>query len=81
MASICLFSKNILFVGNYKGVLYQYEIEGNKIREKDRNEFKYKEICSIIKIDDNRLAIGFNKNKLLILQKNKIYSKNKLFYQ
>ena len=73
MTSICLFSKSILFVGNYKGVLYQFEIEGYKIREKDRNELKYKEICSITKIDDNRLAIGFNKNKLLILQKNKIY--------
>ena len=69
LVSICLFSKNILFVGDYKGVLYQYEIEGSNIKIKDKKSFEYKEICSMVKIDENRLAIGFSQNKLLFLQK------------
>lgn len=75
LISICLFHKNILFTGDYKGLLYQYEIEGNNIRIKCKNFFEYGEICSIKKIDANRLAIGFSKKKLLILQKNKIIMK------
>jgi len=69
LISICLFSKNILFVGDYRGVLYQYEIEGSNIKIKDKKALEYKEICSIAKIDENRLAIGFSKNKLFFLQK------------
>ena len=69
LISICLFSKNILFVGDYKGVLYQYELEDSNIKIKNKESLKYEEICSIIKIDDNRLAIGFAKDKLLFLQK------------
>lgn len=69
LISICLFHKNILFTGDYKGLLYQYEIEGNNIRIKCKNFFEYEQICSIKKIDGNRLAIGFSKKELLILQK------------
>ena len=69
LTSICLFNKIILFVGDYKGLLYKYEIEGYNIKIKDKNLLKYEEICSITKVDPNRLAIGFGKNKLLILQK------------
>ena len=69
LTSICLFSKNLFFAGDYKGKLYQYEIEGSEIRIKDQIVLNYETICSIIKIDENRLAIGFDKNKLLFLQK------------
>ena len=69
LVSICLFSKNILFVGDYKGLLYQYEIEGSNIKIKDKKLFKYEEICSIQKIDENRLAMGFGENILLFLGK------------
>ena len=71
LISICLFSKNILFIGNNKGILYQFEIDNLNFRIKDKNKLEYKEICSITKIDDNRLAIGFCKSILLIL-KNKL---------
>ena len=61
MSSICLFSKNILFVGGTKGILYQYNIEGKNITLKDKNDLKFKkfkEISSIVKLDENSFAFG-----------------------
>ena len=71
LISICLFSKNILFIGGNKGKLYQYEIEGKNITLKDKNDLKFqKEISSIVKLDENTFAFGCCANQLFFMKKN-----------
>ncbi len=71
LISICLFSKNILFIGGNKGKLYQYEIEGKNIKLKDKNDLKFqKEISSIVKLDENTFAFGCCANQLFFMKKN-----------
>jgi hypothetical protein len=72
LISICLFSKNILFVGGINGILYQYKIKGKKITLKDKKNLKFKnfkEISSIVKLDENAFAFGCCSNKLFFMQK------------
>ena len=71
LISICLFSKNILFIGGNKGKLYQFEIEGKNITLKDKNDLKFeKEISSIVKLDENTFAFGCCANQLFFMKKN-----------
>ena len=71
MISICLFSKNILFIGGNKGKLYQFEIEGKNITLKDKNDLKFEEeISSIVKLDENTFAFGCCANQLFFMKKN-----------
>ena len=71
LISICLFSKNILFIGGNKGKLYQFEIEGKNITLKDKNDLKIKkEISSIVKLDENTFAFGCCANQLFFMKKN-----------
>ena len=71
LISICLFSKNILFIGGNKGKLYQFEIEGKNITLKDKNDLKFEEeISSIVKLDENTFAFGCCANQLFFMKKN-----------
>ena len=71
LISICLFSKNILFIGGNKGTLYQFEIEGKNITLKDKNDLKFEEeISSIVKLDENTFAFGCCANQLFFMKKN-----------
>ena len=71
LISICLFSKNILFIGGNKGKLYQFEIEGKNITLKDKNDLKFEEeISSIVKLDENTFAFGCCSNQLFFMKKN-----------
>ena len=61
LVSICLFSKNILFVGGINGKLYQLEIEDKNLSLRDEfnlNLKRFKEISSIVKLDENSFAFG-----------------------
>ncbi len=72
LSSICLFSKNILFVGGINGILYQYKIKGKNITLKDKKNLKFKnfkEISSIVKLDENAFVFGCCSNKLFFMQK------------
>ena len=61
LISICLFSKNILFVGGINAKIYQFEIEEKNLNLRDEfnlNFKRFKEISSIVKLDENSFAFG-----------------------